>query len=358
VRWCVGYTDQHGKRRSKTTFATKKAAKAYGIMVGGQIAEGTFTADSESKTVAEAAGQWLQRGELEGLERSTLRQYGNHVAHLLPLIGGTKLSRLTTPAIHNLRDELLARHSRPLARKILSSLKSIIGEAQRRGLIVHNPALPVTIDAKARERARLEVGVDIPSMGDVNMMLEAATGRFRPFLVTAIFTGMRASELRGLAWNAVDFDKRTITVRQRADQWNVVGPPKSAAGSRSIPMSPMVVNTLREWRLACPKGPLDLVFPTQVGTIQTHANIVARFYEPLQRQCLGKTRYGLHALRHFFASWCISQGFSPKRVQALMGHSSIGQTMNTYTHLFPSEEDDQTRFAAGEAAIRAAGGAT
>ena len=101
----------------------------------------------------------------------------------------------------------------------------------------------------------------------------ARWARHRPLIVTAVFTGMRASELRGLPWWAVDFDKRTITVRQRADEWGTIGMPKSAAGQREIPMSPTVLNTLREWKLACPKGELDLVFPNTLGKVQPLTNI-------------------------------------------------------------------------------------
>jgi len=68
--------------------------------------------------------------------------------------------------------------------------------------------------------------------------------------------------------------------------------------------------------------------------------------------------WALHSLRHFFASWAIEQGFTPKRLQALLGHSSIQMTFDTYGHLFPSLEDDHAKFAAGELKIRAAlGGA-
>jgi len=64
--------------------------------------------------------------------------------------------------------------------------------------------------------------------------------------------------------------------------------------------------------------------------------------------------WALHSLRHFFASWAIEQGFTPKRLQALLGHSSIQMTFDTYGHLFPSLEDDHAKFAAGELQIRAA----
>jgi integrase len=53
--------------------------------------------------------------------------------------------------------------------------------------------------------------------------------------VTAIFTGLRASELRGLTWDDVDLDRRVLTVRQRADRWNTIGSPKSDAGKREVP---------------------------------------------------------------------------------------------------------------------------
>jgi len=152
-------------------------------------------------------------------------------------------------------------------------------------------------------------------------------------------------------------------VRQRANLWGEIGAPKSAAGQREIPMSPMVVNVLREWRLACPRlragegdgeGRLWLVLSNGKGKIESHANLFRGFYA-LQRAtgvvtAEGKPKYGLHALRHFFASWAIER-FSPKRVQALLGHSSIQMTFDTYGHLFPSLEDDHVKFAAGELTV-------
>jgi integrase len=64
-----------------------------------------------------------------------------------------------------------------------------------------------------------------------------------------------------------------------------------------------------------------------------------------------KPKYGMHALRHFFASWAIERGFSPKRLQTLLGHSSIQMTFDVYGHLFPSLEDDHAKFAAGELSL-------
>jgi integrase len=127
------------------------------------------------------------------------------------------------------------------------------------------------------------------------------------------------------------------------------------------------VSALREWRLACPEGPLGLVFPNGAGRVENHANITVRGFGALQHAAgmvepdpvetdaggspIARPKYGLHALRHFFASWAIERGFSPKKTQELLGHSSIQITFDTYGHLFPSLEDDHAKFAAGELSL-------
>jgi integrase len=121
-------------------------------------------------------------------------------------------------------------------------------------------------------------------------------------------------------------------------------------------MLPMVLNALRGWRLACPKGPSGIVFPNGNGNVENHADIANRGLYALQRAAgmvdpEGKPKYGFHALRHLFASWAIEHGFSAKRVQALLGHSPIEMTFDVYGHLFPSLEDDHAKFAAAELAV-------
>ena len=372
--WIADYFDQEGRRHIKTC-KTKKEADAFLVQARHEVARGVHTPENASITVAEAAKLWIEKGELEKLERSTLRQYGNHVKlHINPLIGNVKLARLSTPAIESFRDDLLKKGSRAMARKVLASLKSVLGEAQRRGLVAQNSAQLVKVDVKKRDQRKLAVGRDIPSKEEVQKILANADGRWRPLLVTAIFTGMRSSELRGLAWDGVDFDHKVIHVRQRADHWGAMGAPKSAAGHRDIPMSPMVVNVLKEWRLVCPRqvagegaGHLRLVFPNGNGRVENHANIANRGFYALQLEAgiavsdpqeidddgnpVMKPKYGMHALRHFFASWAIERGFSPKRLQNLLGHSSIQMTFDVYGHLFPSLEDDHAKFAAGELAL-------
>jgi integrase len=84
--------------------------------------------------------------------------------------------------------------------------------------------------------------------------------------VTACFTGLRSSELRGLRWQDVelDGDAPQVHVRQRADRYRTIGRLKSASGERTIPLGPFAANTLRSLRALERKG--DYVFATEAGT--------------------------------------------------------------------------------------------
>jgi integrase len=79
--------------------------------------------------------------------------------------------------------------------------------------------------------------------------------------------------------------------------------------------------------------------------------IVVRHFEPLQDRLGISPRYGLHALRHAAASLFIEQGWTAKKVQTVMGHSSIRMTFDRYGHLFRDGEDDQAAMARLEASL-------
>lgn len=191
------------------------------------------------------------------------------------------------------------------------------------------------------------------------MLMKTASGRWLPFLVTA--------ELRGLIWPNVDLDKRVIHLCQCADAWGTIGKPKSKALNRDIPLVPVVVNTLREWRAACPQSALELVFPNGRGNVESHTSIIHRFWDRLQiaagmtvdangkggdGQPIPKAKYGLHTLRHAAASLFIAHlGWTPKRVQAVMGHASIRMAYDLYGHLFDDREGDLDALKKLEAAI-------
>src|ERR1700722_7755082 len=388
--WVVDYVDQAGDRRLKT-FAKKKAADNFEATANVEIRAGIHTADSASVTIAAAGRLWLETGDKAGLERSTLAAYRQHLKlHIEPYLGNVKLSQLSAPMVRAFEDKLARSdmpegaesqpRTRAMVRKVRVSLSSLLSDAQERGLVSRNVvrdlrrtrARGVERKAERRQKGKLKIGVDIPTREEIKAIVEAAKGRSRPILLTAIFTGLRASELRGLRWIDVDLERRELHVRQRADRYSAIGKPKSESGERTVPLTPIVANTLREWKLACPKSEGGLVFPSTGGLVEHHKNIVERGLVPNvigagvtaaedgQHGKAGKrAQYtGLHALRHFYASWCINRRIDgglelpAKVIQERLGHSSIMMTMDVYGHLFP-RGDDSAELEAAERSLLA-----
>ncbi len=354
--WVVDYVDGNGKRRLKT-FERKKEADAFAATAKVEVREGMHVADRETVTVAKAGELWVSTSETAGLERSTVETYkGRLKLHIVPFIGHEKLSKITVPTVRAFADRLREEGRSPaMVKKALTALGSLLSDAQERGLCTRNAVKEMSRrrnGSEERDRRRLEVGVDIPAPEEIKAFLAALQGPWRPILLTAVFSGLRSSELRGLRWQDVDLQKSTITVRQRSDKWGQIGSTKSRAGQRAVPVPPVVVNTLREWKLKCPAG--DLVFPTAAGNPQSHSNIVNRGLIPAMKAA-GLPYTGLHALRHFYASWLINPreagglGLDMKTVQARMGHSSLVVTADVYSHLFPRADDGKELAAAADA---------
>ena len=367
--WVVNYTDSGGKRRLKT-FKRRRDAESFENAVGVGVRAGLHVPDSQSVTIAEAGRLWLDSCEAAELERATLVDYRRHLElHIVPLIGAVKLSQLTAPTVRSFADALRKGGTSPaMVRKLRVSLSAILTDALERGLVAQNIVKGLRKQRRGNEadrhKGKLKVGVDIPTPDEVRAIIARLEGRWRPLFLTAIFTGLRASELPGLRWSDVDLTRGEIHVRQRADRYRVIGRPKSETSERSIPLLPMVVNVLREHRLACPKGEQDLVFPNDAGNVYDHASIIKRGLIPLMVKAglvdaKDKAKYtGLHALRHFYASWCINRRVDGglelplKVVQARLGHASIQMTADTYGHLFP-RGDDGAELAAAERAFLA-----
>ncbi|OWV79583.1 integrase [Rhizobium sp. R634] len=380
--WVVDYNDTAGKRRLKT-FGKKKDADAFAATAFVEVRDGVHVADSASITVAEAGKLWIATGEGEGLEQSTIDQRKRHVKyHIVPFIGGTLLSKLSVPAIRAFQDQLretpypddfpkVSMRGKPRTAKMIgivtTSLGAILSDALDRGVASRNPVSEMSRKHKGkarrqekRNKRKLVVGVDIPTPAEISAFIKVLSGTWRAFFLTVIFSGLRSSEIRGLRWQDVDFVRGEIYVRQRVDQFRKAGPPKSEAGARTIPVPPIVINSLKEIKLKQGNG-IDFVFANPDGEPRSHANIVLKGLQPamIKADVTGATgkkdekgnaiaaaKYtGLHALRHFYASWLINRkedgglGLPPKMVQERLGHSSIVMTMDVYGHLFPRADD-------------------
>ena len=339
--WLCDFMDANGRRRARQ-YKTRREADAFLVSARASVADGSYVHNYDSVAVADAAQAWLhacalRRDARRRMEPTTWTTYEGHVRlHICDGdigIGRIKLPRLKRKSVNAFRDRLLATgRSETTTRKVLSSLGQIVKHAQDEGWIAHNPVQGVRV----LRRSRIGNAVSIPSKDEIRHLIDDAPDCFRPYLLTAVLCGLRASEQRAIRWQDVDFDAGMLHIRRRADARGNIGEPKSAAGRRSVPMGPMVGNVLKTWRLRAPPSSEAWVFPTKRGTVQSHANILHRWFYPLRRELGLKLRW--HDLRHFAVSLWIEQGFSPKAIMEFAGHSSITMTYDRYGHLLPSPD--------------------
>ncbi|WP_373408561.1 site-specific integrase [Bacillus sp. OV166] len=161
-----------------------------------------------------------------------------------------------------------------------------------------------------------------------------------------MFTGMRRGEVLGLGWQDVDFDNLVLYVRQSLQEVKKIGltfkKPKSGK-SRSITITPTLAKELKKLYkqqlenklfLGQEYHDLDLVFAQQNGK-PIQPTEMARAYRKLV-EISGLPYIRFHDLRHTHATLMLQQGVHPKVVSERLGHTTIGITMDTYTHVLPN----------------------
>jgi integrase len=284
--------------------------------------------------------------------------------HLKPFFGETRINRITFDSVEqliiHLSDKEKTKPKRkkeipgekekahqpekkaPIAldtqRKILITLGSIMTYATRKRYIDYNPVRDVE-KPKGQSEHDGDGDLNILNPEQIRLLLEHTPEiRYRTLFMTAALTGMRQGELFGLKWTDMDWINRQAHVNRTFNHGRFYEP-KTKGSKRKIDLAPQLVTHLKEWRLGCPKGEIDLVFPNEDGKPLSPINMVRRKYEPALKAA-GLQRIRFHDLRHTFASLLIDQGEHPKYIQSQMGHASINITMDTYGHLMKSTNED------------------
>ena len=251
---------------------------------------------------------------------------------------GRKIREVTVEQIERFRSALVeSGKGRRTINKSLTLLGAMFRYALRHRWVSYNPAS--LVHKLREEQGATQEGMDcnILTPTEINALLNAVDERYHTLLMAAVLTGLRQGELLGLQWGDVDWNTKHVYVR-RSFTGGGFYEPKTKYSRRKVDIPATLLTELKKWKLRCPKGELELVFPNGDGKPEHPSNVLRRgFFPALRRAGLRKIRF--HDLRHTYASLLIANKEEPKRIQTLMGHSSIKITFDVYGHLMPNVAD-------------------
>ncbi len=340
----VDFYDNNGDRQRKQ-FNRFKAAEKFRVEMEGQLANGTHRPDADKVAVSEVCKSFIAhcQGRMDRNERMTRKMFvvyqghvNNHILHPEHGVGRSTLAQFTKKSVGEFRDALRSSGvTVPTTRKILSTLHCILEHAISEEWIAINAAHGVKVIAPRGEGSKK---IKPPAKADMKAILNAADDDLRFMVLFAASTGLRAGEQWALRWCDVDVATGLLNIERRVDAYGEEGPPKSDAGVRGVPLSEMMLRSLKEWRLKSNFSDAnDLIFPNKKGVFMCHDNLVKRRYKPTLIAA-GVFSINWHSLRHYAVSTWIEAGLAPKTIQTFAGHSSLAVTMDRYGHLFPSDD--------------------
>jgi integrase len=182
-------------------------------------------------------------------------------------------------------------------------------------------------------------------------LLSIAKGHLLEGLLTmALATGMRKGELLSLRWEDVNMDNMSLQVRRTVAKYKggyVESEPKTAGSRRKIILPQFVIDALKQHRVYQLEARLkmgdawvdsDLLFCNLNGDYYPFATLDQQFKALLKKAGLPPIRF--HDLRHSAATLLLTMEVHPKVVQELLGHSQIRMTLDTYSHVLPSMQQE------------------
>lgn len=294
------------------------------------------------------AGRWSSRFEAKVAvgerHRRTYEAHRFHLDHdILPRLGRRRVGSLGVEDVADLISELRAAGRSPkTTANALATLQSILRFARRRGWITADPVELLEPEERPRYQQRRQ---RVLGRAEIERLLAASPPSGRLLIATALYSGLRISELLGLIWRDVDFAAGLIRVRAQLSRAHRGEPahrvaPKTPASVREVPLVEQLAHLLAAHKQATPfAAPTDWVFATGRGTPHGHRNVAQRVLrraaDAAQLNGDGWPPLRFHDLRHTFASHLIVDlGLDVAQVSRILGHARITITLDTYTHLF------------------------
>lgn len=355
--WCARLTLPDGRR--KAIYGKTRAEVAQKLTKALRDRDqGLRAAGDERQTVGQYLTRWLETVKPTLKQRSYERYEQAIRAHVLPALGGVKLVKLSA---HQLQAFYAAKLTAGLSPSTVAHLHAVMHRAlhaaERLDLVPRNVADRVTAPRAVRHEMHFFTAEQAQAI------LEGVAGdRLEALYVLALTTGARQGELLGLQWRTVDLRAGTIRIEQtlhfdKGGTWRLASP-KTERSRRTIELPPMAVEALRAHRVRQAEERLAMgaawnghgfVFTTTIGTALDGVNLLKAFHRLCDGARLPRIRF--HDLRHTAATLLLGRGVNPKIVSEMLGHASVGITLDTYSHVLPTMQ--QSAAAEMDAALTA-----
>ncbi len=335
-RWRARYRDAGGREHAKH-FDRKVDAQRWLDEVTAAVVTGQYVDPNAGRvTFRDYAEQWraaqVHRPSSQAHVETMLRR------HAYPTLGDRPLSSVLPSEVQ----AWVKRLSTTLAPSTVAVVHSIVSSVMKAAVKDRRiPANPCDGTKLPKVEKRKVVP---PTTEQVEILAAAMPEHLRALVTFTAGTGMRQGEVLGLTVDRLDMLRREVTVDRQLvtmpGERPALGPVKTAASVRRIPLPQVVVDSLAAHLAAYPPGPDGFVFTIAGEPISRPA--FGHLWRPVARAAGLPAGAGLHSLRHYYASLLIRFGESVKTVQARLGHASAAETLDTYSHLWP-DSDDRTR---------------
>lgn len=334
-KWEYDYKDLKGKRKIKKGFNTRDEAERALVKHYEELNKGINPINKKTN-IKEAGELYLRLHASTNCKPSTYKTYEGYLNNIIvPFFGDLNINEISPILIKEFMKQMQDKgRANATVNKYIKFISAIYNFMIDSDITVRNPLVRIkSLKEVKNKKIRALCTEEVQALLSKTKQIYPD---FFPLLFTALFTGMRQGELFALTWDSINWITKKITIDKNYTH-GTLGAPKTGK-IRVIDMSDELAKVLREWRMACPKGENNLVFPNNEGNYQSAENMMKRRFLPaLNRAGIDRIRF--HDLRHTYASLLLANGAPMKYVQHQLGHSSITMTMDLYTHLLPEVND-------------------
>ncbi|MFI7044756.1 tyrosine-type recombinase/integrase [Streptosporangium sandarakinum] len=330
-RWLACWTGPDGKEATKA-FERKADADRHSTAMEADRHRGTYVDPKQGQQRLREYGEEKWFPSQVHLRPSSVELYGQHLrTHIYPRLGERRMATLTRSDMKAFVAAVSSVLMPSTVGTVYAVLRSLMQSAVDDGVIPVNPCSRVPLP-----RAESRVAEPLP-VSKVLALTEAITPRYRLAVWLGAGLGLREGEALGLTVSRVDFLRRKVYVRQQVQGGQLVEL-KTKASKRNLPADDLVLAEITAHMQKWETGPHELITTNRCGRPVQRSSFWTCWSEAVKAVGLPKgTRF--HDLRHFYASSLIRANLNPKVIQSRLGHATIAETMDTYGHLFPDDED-------------------